>query len=315
MNNIPAVLYLYNYQMMQLPTTQHCSDGYSTSHEAEEHWSDYHLKSHALVYSASSLTSKQMNIIALMLTAMKAEDWVDENGDPKLAEYTFESSVIAEWFGVTPQQFHATLKQPCDMLAKKTIGIETAVSFRYIPIFSEIYYKKGTLKITPNYKLRDYFIVKLSGTGFAKIYNPLFKVLSNPNTKKVFEFLSRFKDDYEMYHLKVSKLQILFGIKGENGKFLKPTYASEKTFVSKVLKQSLLELSEHPLAQNLFKIKTSSTGDVGYELLSTGDNSYKIKFLVEWNKPASGDEKNAYRMRLSWVCSNYPSSKKPEDHL
>ncbi len=257
----------------------------STPNNEEEHWADYHLKSHALVYSASSLTAKQMNIVALMLTAMKAEDWQDESGEPKLAEYTFDSSVLIEWFGVTPQQFHATLKQPCEMLTKKTIGIETSDSWRYIPLFSEIYYKKGVLKITPNYKLREYFIVKLSGSGFAKIHNPLFKSLTNPNSKKVFEFLSRFRDDHDMYHISVSKLQILFGIKGENGKFQKPTYASEKTFITKVIKQSLLELKENQIGRNLFTIKTSPTGDVGYELVPTGENSYKIRFLVEWHQP------------------------------
>ena len=247
----------------------------------QEHYLDYHFKSHNLIYASTDLTSRMMDIFALMLTEMKEEDWYSDLGEDVVPEYVFSSHQLCDWFGVESKQLYSVLKKSAQGLAQREIGLEEQGRFRYRPILSDIQYDKGTLTISPNAKLRRVYIVNAGSNGYAKIDNRLFKELSNPNAKRVFEFLSRYRTDKEMYHITVNKLQILFGVKRDNGAILKPSYARQSAFVDKVIKPALMEIARCPEAKEKLEV-VEKNGKVGYEMIAMGNNEYKIKFLVRW---------------------------------
>lgn len=246
----------------------------------EEHDS-YHLKSHSLVYASTNLTSKMMDIFALMLTRMRESDWEDENGHEIVPDYTFNSNELCEFFQVEKKQLYAAIQRPSQGLAQKEIGIEENGQFRYRPILSEISYVNGILTITPNGKLRKMYIINASDNGHAKIDNQFFRSLRNPNAKKVFEFLSRYRYDKDMYHLKVSKLQTMFGVFGKNGELKKMSYQLQSSFINKVIEPSLLEIAGSVEAKGKLEVLTKN-GRLGYELIEKPNNESLIKFNVRW---------------------------------
>lgn len=246
----------------------------------EEHDS-YHLKSHSLVYASTNLTSKMMDIFALMLTRMRECDWEDENGHEIVPDYTFTSNELCEFFQVEKKQLYAAIQRPSQGLAQKEIGIEENGQFRYRPILSEISYVNGVLTITPNGKLRKMYIINASDNGHAKIDNQFFRSLRNPNAKKVFEFLSRYRYDKDMYYLKVSKLQTMFGVFGKNGEIKKKSYQLQSSFINKVIEPSLLEIARSLEANGKLEVLTKNNR-LGYELIEKPNNESLIKFNVRW---------------------------------
>ena len=246
----------------------------------EEHDS-YHLKSHSLVYASTNLSSKMMDVFALMLTRMKESDWEDDNGHEIVPDYTFNSNELCEFFQVEKKQLYAVIQRPSQGLAQQEIGIEENGQFVYRPILSEISYVKGILTITPNGKLRKMYIINASDNGHAKIDNQLFRALRNPNAKKVFEFLSRYRYDKDMYHLKVSKLQVIFGVFGKSGAVKKKSYQLQSTFIKKVIEPSLLEIANSLEAKGKLEVLTKD-GRLGYELIEKPNNESLIRFNVRW---------------------------------
>ncbi|MEZ9292414.1 replication initiation protein [Vibrio lentus] len=252
----------------------------TTNNTLEEH-DAYHLKSHSLIYASTDLTSKMMDIFALMLTRMRECDWEDENGHEIVPDYTFNSSELCEFFQVEKKQLYAAIQRPSQGLAQKEIGIEENGQFRYRPILSEISYTNGTLTITPNGKLRKTYIINASDNGHAKIDNKFFKALRNPNTKKVFEFLSRYRYDKEMYHLKISKLQTMFGVFGKKGEVKKKSYELQSAFIYKVIEPSLVEIANSLEAKGKLEV-LAKNGRLGYEIIEKPNNESLIKFNVRW---------------------------------
>ncbi|EGR4422220.1 replication initiation protein [Vibrio cholerae] len=247
---------------------------------------DYHFKGHSLIYAVLDLTAKQMNITALMLTHMREECWKD--GTP---EYEFNSEELSRFLGIPTKQLYSALKQPCEMLATRTIGIEGTHSFDYRPLFSRLRYEKGILYMKPNPELKDIYIINANANGHAKIDNKTFKALPTANQKRVYEFLSRYKYDTQMYHISVNKLQILFGILSEKGRVIKVKYRSELVFISKLIAPALKAISECPVSAESLELEKSATGEIGYELLPMANESgYKIRFLVRWKSITSRED-------------------------
>lgn len=258
----------------------------------KQHYLDYHFKSHNLIYSATDLTARMMDILALMLTEMKESDWEDAHGGNQTPEYSFSSTRLTQWFGVKPKQLYSILQQPAKSLAQKEIGIESNGRFKYNPILSGIEYDRGTLTISPNAKLKDVYIINATQNGHAKIDNKIFKTLSNPNSKKVFEFLCRYRYDCDMYFITIRKLQIIFGVLTEKGEVLKPAYQRQSAFVNRVIIPALKQISQSSTASEKLEVLADGN-NIGYQLVDCeGDtNDKKIRFLVKWKSSLTQDQK------------------------
>ncbi|GAM71789.1 hypothetical protein JCM19236_6372 [Vibrio sp. JCM 19236] len=253
----------------------------------DETYEDYHFKSHALVYAGSDLTTRMMDMFALMLTHMKESDW-DNTETPV---YEFNSHQLSEWFGIDKTQLYAALSKPSKELASKKYGIEKDGEFDYFPILSRIRYKKGTLLIVPNPALREKYIANAKdGDGFAKVNNKIFLDLPNPNQKKVFEFLSRYRYDKEMYFTSIKKLQVIFGVYGEDGKLKKSSYKTPNQFINRMIAPALEAIANNEKAMEKLHIPTVD-GKVGYAVEYGKDGQAdKLRFLVDWKGEISRDE-------------------------
>ncbi len=272
----------------------------------DEHYSDYHMKSHNLIYASSDLTARMMDIFALMLTEMRDTDW-DGNEPPT---YTFNSKQLCEWFDCPKKQLYSRLKEPAKKLASKPLGIEKNGKFLYVPILSMVGYENGTLTIKPNYELKSRYIVNLSHKGFAKVDNKIFKALTNPNEKKIFEFLCRYRNDKEMYFITLKKLQVIFGITTDDGHILKDTYKSPVQFVSRLIAPALKKISQSEAALEKMVI-LEKDGRVGYELVDCEDGiNQKIRFLVKWKNEVTKEELNEAAGRAVQLSSDLATKKK-----
>ncbi len=269
----------------------------------DEHYTDYHMKSHGLIYAASDLTARMMDVMALMLTEMQESDWEDEN-TLYAPEYKFTNKQLVEWFGADTKQLYSMLKQPCKELAEKSIGIDSDDGFRFIPMLADISYLRGILTIQPNIVLRDKYLINASQNGHAKIDNKIFKSLGNPNTKRTFEFICRYRYDSSMYFMFIRKLQILFSVLTEKGKVLKPAYAQPSAFIKRVIEPSLKQIAESPEAQEKLEIQTSKDGQVGYELVES-DGGQKIRFLVKWKNEIPAEKRQELYSRLTSATEDY----------
>lgn len=259
---------------------------------------DFHLKSHSLIYASTDLSAKQMDIFALMLTQMREDDWYSE-GEPITPVYHFNSDELSYFFNTTKKQLYSLLKKPSEVLSEKTIGIDDGKSFNYKPILSEVSYENGVLKISPNEKLREVYIINACTNGYAKIDNSSFRSLGNPNSKKVFEFLSRYRFDKSMYHMRVSKLQTIFGVYGTSGRILKKSYVNKKKFINCVIEPALKEIGSSSEAMKKVSLATKN-GRLGYELIKENTDEPLIRFLVTWKDNLTEDDiKEASRYVLS----------------
>lgn len=264
---------------------------------------DYHLKSHDMIYATTDLNPRMMDICALMLTEMQAEDWFNEHGEEVTPEYEFDSTRLSEWFNKQKKDLYSALDNPSNQLAKKTIGISNNGEFEYYPILSKITYKQGVLTIKPNGDLRNKYITNISQNGHAKIDNTVFRALNNANHKKVFEFLCRFRDEYEMYPMSIKKVQTIFGVFDGKGKAIKTSYVKPSVFIDKVIAPSLLAISKLSGIEHKFEIPESKDG-VGFELDTSGREP-KIRFLVNWKKKLTHKEAEQLARRASDLSSKY----------
>ncbi|BEI26537.1 hypothetical protein KKIDH5335_48690 (plasmid) [Vibrio fluvialis] len=277
-----------------------------------ESYSDYHMKSHDLIYAATDLTARMMDICALMLTHMQQDDWFTMFGEEITPEYSFNADQLSDWFGIDKKNLYVSLQAPSKKLASKTIGIVGNGSFEYFPILSKITYKKGILTIKPNGDLRNKYITNISQNGHAKIDNHTFKALSNPNHKKIFEFLCRFREEYEMYPISLKKVQTMFGVFDGDGKVLKSSYSNPTEFIRFVVEPSLLAISKNEVALSKLEILSSTNQHgkqcVGYELYNSGDE-LKIRFLVKWKTKLTQDKASQLAKRAADLSQKYKLAK------
>ena len=261
---------------------------------------DYHFKTHGLIYASTSLTCRMMDMFALMLTHMKESDWNKNSDQHFVPEYRFNTSQLTQWFDIDVKYLATTLKKPAKSLGEKQIGIEDDKgSFAYYPLLAKVTYADGTLTIKPNGELRELYIINSHKNGHAKIDNNIFKKLTNPNTKRVFEFLCRYRSNQtEMYFISVDKLQVLFGVKTDKGKVLKKTYIRHSAFISRIIAPALADIATNPIAKDKLEIITKD-GLQGYEVEPSSDGGCKIRFLVKWKNQLSLKEAEACYSKIS----------------
>ncbi|NOI31821.1 replication initiation protein [Vibrio coralliilyticus] len=244
---------------------------------------DSHLKSHSMVFSALDLTQKMQDMMGMMFTRMKEKDW---EVDGKSPVYTWNIDELSKWFGVKKSQMAATLQKPSKALTECTAGFEDDNGdFAYKPLFKDVSYRKGTLTMIPNDRLKDQYLVNVSDKGFAKVDNKIFRALKNPNAKRLFDFISRFKAEYDLYPMSVERIQIYLGVISPKGKPLKKSYVNETEFITRLIKPALEHIAACPNISGKLEL-IEKDGLLGYELLPKSNGKLLIKFNVRWvNEP------------------------------
>lgn len=238
-----------------------------------------HLKSHGMIFSALDLGRKMQDVMALMFTRMKESDWATNDVAPV---YTWDIHELSKWFATEPSQIASVLRVPAKSLAGIQAGFEDDNGdFSYKPLFKEVSYKKKQLTIIPNERLKEQYLVNASDKGFAKVDNKIFLDLHTANAKRIFDIISRFKGEYEMYPMTVERLQIYLGILSPKGKVLKKTYACEREFIKRIIKPAMKQISSSAEIKDKLEI-IEKEGILGYELSKTSNGKLKIKFNVRW---------------------------------
>lgn len=263
----------------------------------------YHLKPNAFVFASIKATPRMLDILALLFTEMTEGDWFDENGEQTTPDYYFKNDKLKKWFGIDRvEALAATLRTPAQRLSSTAVGIysKTKQDFAFFPIFQEISYKGGVLKITPNSSLRNEYIINAnSEAGFAKVSNHVYLALKDTYSKRMLDMLSRFRTEVSsLYPISVERLQKQFGIIGQNNKVLMKTYESPSRFVSHVIKPSLIKISQSEEAQGVLEVLESPSGALGYELIDFDGANPKILFHCKWLTEHSEEDIAAASKRI-----------------
>jgi hypothetical protein len=257
---------------------------------------DSHLKPNDFVFASLNATARMMDMLAMVFSVMKEDDWFDDDGNKITPTYTFTNKELLRWFEMEKvEALAATLRTPAEALAGKTVGVfdKQKHSFEYYPIFTVIKYRDGKLTMKPNGEpeMRESFIINAKNSGFAKIDNHLFLSLKDTHSKRLLDMLSRFKDEVRSLHpISVSRLQHQFGVIGQNNKVLKKSYLNPYSFVRGVIKPALSKLDSSPKARGVLEITKGSSGELGYELVDFDTSEPKILFHCRWLKNHSHDD-------------------------
>ncbi|MGR5178890.1 replication initiation protein [Vibrio mediterranei] len=256
---------------------------------------DSHIKSNDIVFASMALTPKMCDVLSLLFTKMRAQDWFldgDTSSDNHaIPHYQFEAKEIAAFFKIKSSKNVASLlRSPVRSLTETVIGIEQENGdFDYSPLFSRCKYEKGVLTIIPNNELRNSYIAKAKTNGYALISNDQYLALRDAHSKKMLDLLSRFKTGQKLYPISIKKLQVVFGVYGRDGKLLMPTYKSPKTFLKRLIASSLKTISESEESRARIVIEESEhQGTLGFEFVNDDegddkiDENTRIRFLYSW---------------------------------
>ncbi|GGP58999.1 hypothetical protein GCM10009347_26760 [Shewanella algicola] len=236
-------------------------------------------KSHELIFSRQRLSVHEQNIFNLMVAHMREDHWKSKSGP----SYEFPAQILSDWFDIESSHLSSTLSPVADRLATRTVGFTNTETneWDYIPILARIKYKNAKLIIIPNPELKEQYI-DYSKKGYALINRkPLYK-LKKSYSKRLYEILSRFKQEGYQRPLTIDELKGYFGLFDENGNLSKGNQSLGPTgvFIKRCISDSFQEISEickHELV--LFK---SDKGELGYSLIKKGRVTTGIKFHYKW---------------------------------
>jgi len=236
-------------------------------------------KSHELIFSRQRLTVHEQNVFNLMIAHMREEHWKGISAP----SYEFPAKTLADWFSIDSNHLSSTLKPVADRLASRTVGFTNTATneWDYIPILARIKYKDAKLIITPNPELKEQYI-DFSNKGFALINRkPLYR-LKKSYSKRLYEILSRFKQEGYQRPLTIDELKGYFGLFDENGNLSKENKSLGPTgvFVRRCIAdsfQEIAEISKHELI--LFK---GDSGELGYSLIKKGRTTTGVRFHYKW---------------------------------
>lgn len=252
-------------------------------------------KGHQLVFSRQDLSAREADLFALMIANMKVTDW-----DKNTPHYEFTSHQLSEWLGINSKHIGSNLSPVANRLASHKIGIKIEtergdVEFDYRPLFKHIKYKNGTLTMVPNDMLKTEYIEY--NQGFALINTHNFLNLKKEYSKRLYELLSRFKDQgFEMHPQKLIELKGVFGLLDEAGKLKKDksSFKNNSVFMKRCIRDSIEELAKHPTIRKELLFLESNHGDKGFELIKKGNRIVEIKFLFRWLKQGNIEELNQH---------------------
>jgi plasmid replication initiation protein len=239
-------------------------------------------KGHQLVFSRQNLSAREADLFALMMACMNPVDW--EFNTPS---YEFPCAKLSEWLNIDAKHMASTLSPIADRLAEKKVGINNindndGLEFDYVPLFKRIRYKQGVLKMIPNDELKNEYIEYHK--GFALINTANFLGLKREYSKRLYELLSRFKDNgTSMRTFNINELRGLFGILDSNNQLRedKKSLSNTGVFLRRCVKDSLKEIMDNPQT-NKELLFLSCDGRIGYKAITVGKRIVSIEFLYKW---------------------------------
>ncbi|HDI3159679.1 TPA: replication initiation protein [Vibrio cholerae] len=264
-----------------------------------------HIKSHDMVFASLDLSPRMCDILAMLFTRMRAEDWFVkrdiESNIPAQPRYTFTAKEIGQFLLMEPKHVATLLKIPSQKLASLTAGIESDDGgFVYAPLFSKIEYKNRCYTIVPNNELRHSYIARAKSNGYALINNTQYLALKDTNSKKMLDLLSRFKTGNKLYPISIERLQQTFGVISGSGEIKKKSYSAKNRFINLVIEPALSIIANSPESKDRIKLLTGDSGKLGYDLIRD-KGELKIKFLYEWLNCYSDEEVEAASKQIEKI--------------
>ena len=254
-------------------------------------------KSHHFVFSQLSLTPREHDIMALLLSRLNQEHWQSfiDGTAIRAPVYQFKSDVLCEWLGVTSSNLYNTLSGPAESLANRMIGIQHTdkQEFDYINLFKRLSYKNAVLTIIPNDELMNEYLG--ISQGHAQVDHCIFRKLKKEHSKRLYPLLCRFKHcSHTLHPQSITFLRGFFGLLNEKGELTKTSFENNKVFIERCIRQPIEEISKHDPTIEFF---VDSQGTRGYRTIKQGRKIKKIEFLFQWNLPVS-DEESVIRQNL-----------------
>ncbi len=248
-------------------------------------------KSHELVFSQLTMTPKEHDIMALLLTRLHKDHWDSfiDGTAIRAPVYQFNSDVLSEWFGVKKVDLYNTLVAPSEGLSRKQVGLKNPEKneFDYINLFKRLSYKDATLTIIPNDELLNEYLG--ISQGHAQVDHRIFRKLKKEHSKRLYPLLCRFKSKNTQLHtFTVEELHQFFGLLDPKGNMIKKSYASNKVFLDRCVRNSIEEIEK--LDSNIRFLTCEQTGSFGYQPIKHGRKIAKIKFLFTWHKVKAKEE-------------------------
>jgi plasmid replication initiation protein len=246
---------------------------------------EFFKMAHKLVFSQLSLSSREHDILALVLGRLNKDHWADFEAGKNISSprYRFGSSVLCEWLGVEPKHLFSTLKAPAKRLSERKIGVvsDTKSGFAFIPLFKNITYEDGVLLIVPNDELiREYLGIS---QGHAKLNHTVFRSLKSEHSKRLYSMLSRFKTQATKLHPQsITSLHGFFGLLNEEGDLIKKSYANNNTFIERCIRKSIREIHKYDPKLIFGEYSEGKTREMGFIPIRAGRSIVSIEFLFSW---------------------------------
>ncbi|WP_434363058.1 replication initiation protein (plasmid) [Parasalinivibrio latis] len=255
-------------------------------------------KSHDLLFSQLSLSPREHDIMALLLSRLHQEHWQSfiDGTAIRAPAYQFKSDVLCDWLGVKSTNLYNTLTGPAESLSNRTIGIRSPErkEFDFISLFKRLSYKDAVLTIIPNDELmKEYLGVS---QGHAQVDHRVFRKLKKEHSKRLYPLLSRFKNEAHTLHPQtIEELHGFFGLLNEKGQLIKTSFANNKVFIDRCIRQPIEEIAKH---DPHIEFLVSEEGTYGYKAIKSGRRIAKVEFLYRWRRPVNKEEE-AERQKLA----------------
>lgn len=281
-----------------------------TTANATELPKQFFRKSHELVFSRLSFTAREHDMMALFLSRLNREHWLDfiEKRDIYAPQYTFSGNVLKEWFGLSSKQLYPTLRPVAERLSSRKIGLsnDNSEEFDFIPLFARVKYSKGSLTVVPNAELIHAYVDY--SAGHAQINHHSFRSLKSEHSKRLYVLLSRFKDVKTKLHQQpITSLHGIYGLLDQKGKLLKKSYSQNKVFIDRCIKKPIEEMRNSiDVMKELEFIIDQESGNMGFRSILQGKKIVAIEFLYRWKSSDNRAEKKERESLADELVPNNP---------
>jgi len=236
-------------------------------------------KGHQLLFSRQDLSAREQDVLALVMSAMKVEHWVNET--PK---YHFTCADISNYLNINNKHVASTLAPIAERLSERKVGIKDLEKeeFEYTPLFKKISYKEGVLTVSPNDELKSEYMEYKQ--GFALINTKNFLSLKREYSKRLYEILCRFKEKGTLKTFRITELKGLFGILDEKDRLKKDkaSFKNNSVFMQRCVRESIAEIMANAQTKKELLFLPSKDESVGYETEKKSNKIISIKFLYRW---------------------------------
>lgn len=251
---------------------------------------EFFKKSHELTFAHTELTPREMDLMGMFFAQLHQDHWIKVqalSGGKRInlyvsAGYTFSSKAIAEWMGISEKHVYTTIAPMAERLTSKTIGVkdDTLEEFKFRPLFSEISYRQGNLRIVPNSELMEAYVAY--SKGFALVRHQPYRDLKSGYSKRIYEMLSRFKEMGVLQPQTLDDMKRYLGVVDRKGQ-CKSTFTSTSRFIKQCIEAPIAEMMGMPaISKELTFLKDPDSERIGYRVKNHGRKITHIEFLFVW---------------------------------